>query len=127
LNGRLLGVALCALAAGCAGGAGTPPGAGGGLPGDVDTLPGAGEAAYPADSSAAFNEARAADGEWLFYETHAYLAAELRARERPDTVDVTLAEVRSIIETAEELHLEGRTLIAIGLLAEAAALLRTNP
>jgi len=119
LNERIVALLIVACAAGCAGGAGVNTAA------DVDWPGQIAGAAAPADAYA--DSAGTAGLELMFGELHAYLVGELGAPRRPEKVDALLAEVRSIIEAAEEFYLEGETLTAIRLLTEAEVLLRTNP
>ncbi len=73
------------------------------------------------DSSAA------ADYDLMFLEIHSDLTVELRELEKSGKGGTSLAEIQSIVKTAEEFYLEGKPLVAIKLLAEAKLLLRQAP
>jgi len=60
----------------------------------------------------------------MFLEIHSDLTAELRELEDAGKGGARLAEIQSIVKTAEEFYLEGRPLMAIRLLTEAELLLR---
>jgi hypothetical protein len=63
----------------------------------------------------------------MFLENHARLVSELLEIEKTDRNGTRLAEIRSIVQTAEEFYLEGNPLIAVRLLIEAELLLRQAP
>ena len=65
-----------------------------------------------------------ADYDRMFLEIHSVLTSEIRELEKKGKGGTTLAEVQSIVETAEEFYLEGKPLTAIRLLTEAELLLR---
>ena len=106
---RLIMLLIAACAAGCAAG----PGA--------ETRPGG------AVLSAAADSAGSVDHDAWFVEIHADLVRRTDLLEQTAPGDPRLPEIRSIMETAEEYYLEGRTLTAIRLLTEAEALLNTDP
>lgn len=111
---------IVASAAGCAAGPGTsPPPGGAALSPAVDS-------AVVLDTAWA-DTAGAVDYDMWFVEIHADLVRKTNLLAQSAPGDPRLAEIRSIMETAEEYYLEGRTLTAIRLLTEAEALLRTDP
>ena len=77
--------------------------------------------ADPADSSVA------ADYDRMFLEIHLDLTGKLRELDNTGNAGTRLAEIQSIVITAEEFYLEGKPLIAINLLTEAELLLRQVP
>ena len=66
----------------------------------------------------------AADFDRMFLEIHLDLTVELRELENSGKGGTRLAEIQSIVKTAEEFYLEGKPLVAIKLLTEAELLLR---
>ncbi len=85
---------------------------------------GDGESAISADNP----DSLAADYDRMFLEIHSDLTAELRELEKSGKDGTRLAEIQSIVKTAEEFYLEGKPLFAIKLLTEAELLLReTTP
>jgi hypothetical protein len=93
----------------------------------VDTLLSA-----PLSSDSTYLEAdqpdsSAADYDRLFLVIHSELSAELRELEKSGRGGTRLAEIQSIVKTAEEFYLEGKPLVAIRLLTEAELLLRQAP
>jgi hypothetical protein len=79
------------------------------------------------DETNSSDSIRAADYDAMFLEIHSHLTAELRELEKSGTAGTRLAEVQSIVITAEEFYLEGKPLIAIKLLTEAELLLKRVP
>ena len=77
--------------------------------------------------TAGIADSSSVDYDNLFLEIHAGLAAELATLEKSGKAGTKLAEVQSIVETAEEFYLEGRPMTAIKLLTEAETLLRQSP
>jgi len=63
----------------------------------------------------------------MFLEIHLDLTVELRELENSGKGGTRLAEIQSIVKTAEEFYLEGKPLVAIKLLTEAELLLRQVP
>lgn len=72
-------------------------------------------------------DSSAADYDRLFLEIHSELTKELRELEKVGRGGTRLAEIQSIVKTAEEFYLEGKPLFAIRLLTEAELLLRQAP
>ena len=72
-------------------------------------------------------DSSAADYDRMFLEIHADLVVELSKLEKAGKGGTRLAEIRSIVDTAEEFYLEGKSLVAIRLLTEAELLLRQSP
>ena len=72
-------------------------------------------------------DSSAADYDRMFLEIHAYLTEKLRKLEKSDNDSTRLAEIQSIVKTAEEFYLEGKPLFAVKLLTEAELLLRQAP
>ncbi len=68
-----------------------------------------------------------ADYDRMFLEIHSDLTVALRELEKSGKGGTRLAEIQSIVKTAEEFYLEGKPLIAIKLLTEAELLLRQAP
>ena len=65
-----------------------------------------------------------ADYDRMFLDIHTDLAGKLMEIEKSGKDGTRLAEIQSIVKTAEEFYLEGKPLIAIKLLTEAELLLR---
>jgi hypothetical protein len=112
-------ILIASCAAGCAAGSEPSP-------------PPNGAAPHAADSAGAFGAAPAdtassVDYEMWFIEIHADLVRRTALHAQSAPGDPLLAEIRSIMETAEQYYLEGRTLTAIRLLTEVEAMLRTDP
>ena len=82
------------------------------------------DSVYPAVE---FPDSSAADYDRMFLEIHTELTGELRKLEKTDKNGTRLAEIESIVKTAEEFYLEGKPLFAIKLLTEAGLLLRQAP
>jgi hypothetical protein len=78
---------------------------------------------FTVDSS----DSSAADYDRMFLEIHADLTEKLRKLEKSDNDRTRLAEIQSIVKTAEEFYLEGKPLFAVKLLTEAELLLRQAP
>ena len=72
-------------------------------------------------------DSSAADYDRMFLEIHADLTDKLRKLEKSDKGRTRLAEIQSIVKTAEEFYLEGKPLFAVKLLTEAELLLRQAP
>ncbi len=68
-----------------------------------------------------------ADFDRMFLEIHSDVTVELRELENSYKDGTRLAEIQSIVKTAEEFYLEGKPLVAIKLLTEAELLLRQAP
>ena len=91
---------------------------------------GSGESAVDSISSgpvAEYPDSAAADYDRMFFEIHSELTAELRKLEKAGKGGTRLAEIQSIVKSAEEFYLEGNPLVAIKLLTEAELLLRQAP
>jgi hypothetical protein len=86
---------------------------------------GGGESASDAISAAP--DSSIADYDRLFIEIHSELSARLGELEKSGRSGTRLAEIQSIVKTAEEFYLEGKPLVAIRLLTEAELLLRQAP
>ncbi len=71
-----------------------------------------------------YPDSSAADYDRMFLEIHTDLAGKLMEIEKTGKGGTRLAEIQSIVKTAEEFYLEGKPLIAIKLLTEAELLLR---
>jgi hypothetical protein len=67
------------------------------------------------------------DFDRMFLEIHAGMTEELLKIEKSGKGGTRLAEIQSIVITAEEFYLEGNPLVAIRLLTEAELLLRQLP
>ena len=65
--------------------------------------------------------------DFLFIQLHADILAEIGRRASKDHTEARLIEIRSIIEEAERIYLEGKYIVAVELLAEADELLRNIP
>lgn len=78
----------------------------------------------PPSGSGESSDSASADYDRMFLEIHSDLTAELRELEDAGKGGARLAEIQSIVKTAEEFYLEGRPLMAIRLLTEAELLLR---
>lgn len=63
----------------------------------------------------------------LFVQLHTDVLAEIGKRAGKDHTETSLIEIRSIIEAAERIYLEGEYIVAIELLTEAEELLRNIP
>jgi hypothetical protein len=72
-------------------------------------------------------DSSAADYDRLFLEIHSDLTARLRELGKTGKDGTRLAEIESIVKTAEEFYLEGKPVVAIKLLTEAELLLRLAP
>lgn len=68
-----------------------------------------------------------ADYDRMFLEIHMDLTDKLRKLEKSNNDRTRLAEIQSIVKTAEEFYLEGKPLFAVKLLTEAELLLRQAP
>jgi len=73
------------------------------------------------------SDSSAADYDRMFLEIHADLTEKLRKLEKSNNDRTRLAEIQSIVKTAEEFYLEGKPLFAVKLLTEAELLLRQAP
>lgn len=65
--------------------------------------------------------------DFLFVQLHTDILAEIGRRAGKDRTEPSLVEIRSIIEAAERIYLEGKYIVAIELLTEAEELLRNIP
>jgi len=65
--------------------------------------------------------------DFLFIQLHADILAEIGRRAGKDRTEARLIEIRSIVEEAERIYLEGKYIVAVELLAEADELLRNIP
>lgn len=65
--------------------------------------------------------------DFLFVQLHADILAEIENKASKDHTDTDLIEIRSIVEAAELIYLEGKYFVAIELLTEAEELLRNIP
>jgi len=74
-----------------------------------------------------YPDTSAADYDRMFLEIHTDLTWKLMAIEKTGKGGTRLAEIQSIVKTAEEFYLEGKPLVAIKLLTEAELLLRQSP
>lgn len=72
-------------------------------------------------------DSSAADYDRMFLEIHSDLTARLRELEKTGKDGTRLAEIQSIVKTAEEFYLEGKPVFAIKLLTEAELLMRLAP
>jgi hypothetical protein len=112
----------------------SPPPPSGGGESSSDTIPVHGDStdstyASPDGSYAipVLPDTSAADYDRMFIEIHAGLVRELRELDKTGRNGTRLAEIQSIVKTAEEFYLEGNPLVAIRLLTEAELLLRQVP
>ncbi len=69
----------------------------------------------------------ASDYDMIFLEIHTDLTGELMKIEKAGKGGMRIAEIQSIVKTAEEFYLEGKPLVAVKLLTEAELLLRQLP
>ena len=122
---------IAACVAGCAAGPGNRSPSGGASPSvssDADSSSGGPPAGIEGVFAAmAADTAGAADYNTLFIEMHVDLVRRIDQIATSAPADPRLAEMRSILETAEEFYLEGRILTAVRLLTEVELLLRTDP
>ncbi len=65
--------------------------------------------------------------DFLFIQLHADILAEIGRRASKRDTEARLIEIRSIVEAAERIYLEGKYIVAVELLAEADELLRNIP
>jgi len=65
--------------------------------------------------------------DFLFIQLHADILAEIEQRASKGHSETSLIEIRSIVEAAERIYLEGTYFVAIELLTEAEELLRKIP
>jgi len=65
--------------------------------------------------------------DFLFIQLHADILAEIEKRASKRHTETSLIEIRSIVEAAERIYLEGKHIVAIELLTEAEELLRNIP
>ena len=63
----------------------------------------------------------------LFIQLHTDILAEIGRRAGKDHNEPSLIEIRSIVEAAERIYLEGKYIVAVELLTEADELLRNIP
>ncbi len=63
----------------------------------------------------------------LFVQLHTDVLAEIGKQAGKGHTETSLVEIRSIIEAAERIYLEGKYIVAIELLTEAEELLRNIP
>lgn len=63
----------------------------------------------------------------LFIQLHTDILAEIGRRAGKDHTESSLIEIRSIVEAAERIYLEGKYIVAVELLTEADELLRNIP
>ena len=65
--------------------------------------------------------------DFLFIQLHTDILADIEKKASTDRTKPGLIEIRSIVEAAERIYLEGRYIVAIELLTEAEELLRDIP
>ena len=65
--------------------------------------------------------------DFLFVQLHTDILAAIETKASKDSTVTNLVEIRSIVEAAERIYLEGKYYVAIELLAEAEELLRNIP
>jgi len=65
--------------------------------------------------------------DFLFVQLHADILAEIGRRAGKGHTEASLIEIRSIVEAAERIYLEGKYIVAVELLTEADELLRNIP
>lgn len=75
----------------------------------------------------AVDSMEAASYDFLFVQLHTDILAALEVKASKDRAGTGLIEIRSIVEAAERIYLEGKYYTAIELLAEAEELLRNIP
>ena len=103
-----------------------PPPSGGGesISDTISTTPRSPDTTYLA---ADHPDSSASGYDRLFLEIHSELTTRLRELEKAGRGGTRLAEIESIVKTAEEFYLEGKPLVAVRLLTEAELLLRQAP
>lgn len=65
--------------------------------------------------------------DFLFIQLHTDILVEIEQKASKGHTETSLIEIRSIVEAAERIYLEGKYFVAVELLTEAEELLRNIP